>query len=68
MAGKFVDRSHNIHLFVEHAIVFVDIGDVAFFFVETLPRKFAFLVDAKNLKISESCSEREKNRGLKRTE
>jgi hypothetical protein len=40
--------------------VFVDIGDVAFFLVETLPRKFAFLVDAKNLKISESCSDRKK--------
>ena len=52
--------SYIIHLFVEHAIVFVDISDVAFFLVETLPRKFAFLVDAKNLKISESCSDREK--------
>jgi hypothetical protein len=30
--------------------VFVDIGDVAFFLVETLPRKFAFLIDAKNLR------------------
>ena len=40
--------------------MFVDISDVAFFLVETLPRKFAFLVDAKNLKISESCSDREK--------
>ena len=39
-----------VHLFVEHTIVFVDIGDVAFFLVETLPREFAFLVDAKNLR------------------
>lgn len=37
-----------IHLFVEHAIVFVDISDVAFFLVETLSREFAFLIDAKN--------------------
>lgn len=43
-------KSYNIHLFVEHAIVFVDIGDVAFFLVETLPRKFAFLVNAKEFK------------------
>jgi hypothetical protein len=41
--------------------VFVDIGDVAFFLVETLPRKFAFLVDAKEFKrYHESCSKRKK--------
>ena len=50
-----------IYLFVEHAVVFVDIGDVAFFLVETLPREFALLVDAKNGKISESYSERKRN-------
>ena len=30
--------------------MFVDIGDIAFFLVETLPREFAFLVDARSLR------------------
>ena len=46
-AVKLLFKSYHIHLFVEHTIVFVDICDVAFFLVETLPRKFAFLVNAK---------------------
>jgi hypothetical protein len=54
----------KIHLFVEHAIVFVDIGDIAFFLVETLSREFAFLVDAKNLRCQNqewnSCGRQEK--------
>ena len=45
--------------------MFVDIGDVPFFLVETLPREFAFLVDAKNLRYqSHVQSEKEEGSGM----
>jgi hypothetical protein len=43
--------------------VFVDIGNVAFFLVETLPRKFAFLVDAKNLRYQSHVQSEKKENG-----
>ena len=48
--------------------MFVDIGDVAFFLVETLPRKFAFFVDAKSFRYqSHVQSGKKKENGGNRT-